>query len=174
MIELPLRVEPLGPHHDRASFSSGEPSLDEYIRRFAGQDTRLNLTRCFVLVHEDEPQRILGYYTLSAASVVPRKAPGKLAKVRRYPEIGALLLGRFAIDRRFQGRGLGRNLLLHVLVHVAALGEEAGFALLLVDPLDEEAEAFYRKFGFAPLPGERRMYLLLKDLRATLEAFERG
>jgi len=172
VIEPPLRVEPLGPHHDRASFSSGKPSLDEYFRHFAGQDERLDLTRCFVLVHEDEPKRVLGYYTLSAASIVPRKAPGKLAKVRRYPEIGALLLGRFAIDRRFQGRGLGRKLLLHVLFHTAALGKEAGFALLLVDPLDEEAEAFYRKFGFAPLPGERRMYLLLKDLRATLRAFE--
>jgi len=124
-----------------------------------GQDERLDLTRCFVLVHEDEPERILGYCTLSAVSIVPRRAPGGLAKIRRYSEIGALLLGRFAIDRRFQGRGLGRKLLLHVLFRVASLSEEAGFALLLVDPLDEEAEAFYRKFGFAPLPGERRMYL---------------
>ena len=80
-------------------------------------------------------------------------APGKLARVRRYPEIGALLLGRFAIDRRFQGKGLGRKLLLHVLFHVAALNEETGFALLLVDSLDEEAKAFYRRFGFALLPG---------------------
>jgi len=174
VIEPPLRVEPLGPHHDRASFSCGKPSLDDYLRRFAGQDERLDLTRCFVLVHRDEPARILGYYTLSAAALVPQKAPGKLGKVRRYREIGALLLGRFAIDRRAQGRGLGRRLLLHVLLHAARLGEEAGFALVLVDPLDEEAAAFYRKFGFAPLPGERRMYLLLKDLRATLAALEKA
>ncbi len=170
MIEPPLRVEPLGPQHDRAAFSCGEPSLDDYLRRFAGQDERLDLTRCFVLVHEKAPARILGYYTLSTASIVPEKAPGKVGKVKRYREIGALLLGRLAIDRREQGKGLGRKLLLHVLIHVARLGKEAGFALILVDPLNEKAATFYRTFGFAPLPGERRMYLMLKDIRTTLKA----
>jgi len=67
VIKPPLRVEPLGPYHDRASFSSGKSSLDDYLRHFAGQDERLDLTRCFVLVHEDEPKRVLGYYALSAA-----------------------------------------------------------------------------------------------------------
>jgi len=172
VIEPPLRVEPLGRHHDRAAFSCGKRSLDEYLRRFAGQGKRLDLTRCFVLVNEEAPTRILGYYTLAAASIVPGKGPGRVRRLKRYPQIGALLLGRFAIDRHAQGGGLGRKLLLHVLTHAARLGNETGFHLILVDPIDEQAAAFYRRFGFTFLPGERRMYLTLKDILATLAAID--
>ncbi|RIH81227.1 Acetyltransferase (GNAT) domain protein [Meiothermus luteus] len=172
MIEAPYRIEPLGSHHDRAAFTCGKPELDRYLREVVSQDRRLSLSRCFVLVHQDEPARILGYYTLSNAALRPEAAPGKLARVRRYDQIGALLLGRFALDINQQGRGLGRRMLLHMLQHAARLEEESGFALVLVDSMDKEATTFYRKFGFQPLPGTpQRMYLLLKDLRATLQTF---
>jgi GNAT superfamily N-acetyltransferase len=169
VIALPYQVEALA-NHDRTSFSCGKASLDKYLREVVGQDTREDLSRCFVLIYTEQPQRILGYYTLANAGITPQQGPARSQKVKRYPQIGALLLGRFAIDQNEQGKGLGRTLLLHILQHVARLGEESGFQLLLVDPLDNEATAFYKKFGFAALPNEKRMYMFLKDLRSTLAA----
>jgi ribosomal protein S18 acetylase RimI-like enzyme len=167
VIALPYKVEALTTQ-DRANFSCGKASLDKYLKETVGQDTREDLSRCFVLIHIDEPQRILGYYTLANAGIAPQQGPARSQKVKRYPQIGALLLGRFAIDQSQQGQGLGRKLLLHILQHIATLSEESGFQLLLVDPLDDEAKAFYEKFGFSVLPSDTRMYMLLKDLRATL------
>ena len=83
MIAPPYYVEPLG-DHNRAAFSCGQPSLDRYIREIAGQDLRQDLSRCRVLVHESEPVRILGYYTLSNSSIVPQAGPPSTRKVRRY------------------------------------------------------------------------------------------
>lgn len=109
-----------------------------------------------MLIEESQPRRILGYYTLSNSSIAPKDRPPRTQKVRRYAEVGALLLGRFALDNPQQGLGLGRRLLLHILMHVA-LGEQSGFQLLLVDPKDDEAAAFYERFGFAHWPDETRM-----------------
>ncbi len=166
MIPEPYRIEPLGKHHDRAAFSCGAEELDVYLRRFVSQDHRRNLTRCFVLVNRNQPERILGYYTLSNAAVA--RANDATDPVRSpYPEIPALLLGRLAVDESLQGRGWGRRLLLHVLLHAGRLSEESGFALILVDPIDDRAASFYARFGFKPLSGNERMYLRLKDIRKT-------
>ena len=88
MIPEPFRVEPLGKHHDRAAFSCGVTELDTYLQRYVGQDQRRNLTRCFVLIKLDEPQRILGYYTLSNAAVL-RGHDEDAPLTSPYPEIPA-------------------------------------------------------------------------------------
>ena len=168
MIPEPYRIEPLGKHHDRAAFSCGVEELDEYLRRFVGQDHRRDPTRCFVLVHPDRSEQILGYYTLSNAAVA-RAGDGNDPVRSPYPEIPALLIGRLAVGQNVQGQGWGRRLVLHVLLHASRLSEESGFALVLVDPIDDRATEFYRRFGFQNLPGDRRMYLRLKDVRKTLE-----
>ena len=166
MIRPPFRVEPLGKQHDRAAFSCGVRELDEYLRSYAGQDQKRDLARCFVLIHEDDPGAIIAYYTLTNAAITRDTAPGDLRSP--YPEVPALLIGRLAVDRSHQRRGWGRRLLLHVLLHVARLSEESGFALVLVDPISQDAAGFYERFGFKNLPGAERMYLRVKDLRKTL------
>jgi GNAT superfamily N-acetyltransferase len=142
-----LRVEPLGSHHDRASFSSGVETLDRYLRSQAGQDARKNLAAPFVLVLEDGT--IGGYYTLSATAVKLTNLPDQTARrLPRYPLVPATLLGRLAVDRRFQGRGYGRFLLADALYRVAR-NEIASFAVI-VDAKDESARGFYERESFLP------------------------
>lgn len=86
-----------------------------------------------MLIEESQPRRILGYYTLSNSSIAPKDGPPRTQKVRRYAEVGALLLWRFALDNPHQGLELGPKSLLYTLAHMA-LGEQSGFQLLLVDP----------------------------------------
>lgn len=145
--ERSLRVEPLGPHHDRKSFASGVEPLDRYFRSQAGQDARKNMAAPFVLVLPDGV--IGGYYTLSATGVILTEFPVDITrKLPRYPLVPATLLGRLAVDRNYQGRGYGRFLLADALLR-AVRSEIASFAVI-VDAKDEAARRFYERESFLP------------------------
>ena len=143
--EESLRVEPLGPHHDRVSFASGVEQLDRYLRSQAGQDARKNMAAPFVLVLTDGA--VGGYYTLSATAVKLGDLPDQtVRRLPRYPLVPATLLGRLAVDRRYQGMGYGRFLLADALSRIAR-SEIASFAVI-VDAKDEAARRFYERESF--------------------------
>ena len=136
-----LRVEALGPHHDRNSFVSGVEPLDRYFRSQAGQDARKNMAAPFVLVLPDGA--VGGYYTLSSTAVKLTELPVDITRrLPRYPLVPATLLGRLAVDQRFQGRGYGRFLLADALLR-AARSEIASFAVI-VDAKDDAARLILR------------------------------
>lgn len=162
------RVEPLAAH-DRSLFSCGKPTLDHYLKTQVGQDRKRDLARCFVLVHFGAPLEILGFYTLSSASVKSSTLPSPTRLP--YTEVPCLLLGRLARDQSVRGTGLGRGLLLHVLFETARLASEMGIYALLVDALDDEAAQYYQKWDFTVLEGNR-LFLTMKDIRATLHSLE--
>ena len=162
MDESPLNVEPLGPHHDRASFSSGEPSLDAYIRRQASQDARRRVARVFV-ASGNPPERIAGYYTLSAASFEKDNLPAEVARRLPHYPVPAAVIGRLAVDLRNQGIGLGEILLLDAIHRVVRAGDTMGVYAVVVDALHDRASAFYRRYGFVPFPSRPlRLYLPLR------------
>lgn len=146
-----MRVEVLGPQHDRASFESGAEPLDRYFRVQAGQDARKNMAAPFVLVLPDGT--IAGYYTLSSTAVNVGDWPAQtVRKLPRYPLIPATLLGRLAVDRGHQGNGYGRFLLADALFR-AVRNEIASFAVI-VDAKDETARTFYERESFLPFPDQ--------------------
>ena len=162
MDEAPLTVEPLGPHHDRVSFSCGEPSLDRYIRRQASQDARRRVARVFV-ASGDPSERIAGYYTLSAASFEKDNLPAELARRLPHYPVPAAVIGRLAVDRRSQGSGLGETLLLDAIHRVVRAGDTIGVYAVVVDALHDRAGAFYERYGFVPFPSQPlRLYLPLR------------
>lgn len=151
LAEGSLRVEVLGPPHDRASFESDVEPLDRYFRTQAGQEARKNMAAPFVLVLPDGV--VAGYYTLSSTAVnVGEWPPATVRKLPRYPLIPATLLGRLAVDRRQQGRGYGRFLLADALFR-AVRSEIATFAVI-VDAKDENARRFYERESFLPFPDQ--------------------
>lgn len=140
-------VEPLDAH-DRSSFSCGVTALDSYLRDRASQDVKRLMASCFVLVRK-ATNTVAGYYTLSAFSVPASDLPADtLKKLPRYPVLPAALIGRLAIDERFQKRGLASTLIADAALRVINSDMKA-FALL-VDAKDENAVAFYRLQGFRP------------------------
>lgn len=147
-------VSALAKPHGRSTFECGEALLDEYIRRYVSQDSQRSLTRAFVLTGEvgaGDESRVLGYYTLSAASIARERFPAEQAKQLPHYPIPAVLLGRLAVDRSVQGRGLGEFLLVDALKRVAAASQTIGVHAVLVDALHEAAAAFYAAYGFVPL-----------------------
>ena len=147
---LDLRIEPLGPSHNRAAFRSGVPDLDGYLHAQAGQDARRNVAAPFVLV--DGTGTILGYYTLSAYGIQLSELPQAVAKkLPRYPVVPATLLGRLAVGESVRGQKLGRFLLLDALYRSWRNSSLVASAAVVVDALDERARDFYLHHEFQPL-----------------------
>ncbi len=157
-------IEALRNHHNRADFSCGNPSLDRYLKEQAGQDLRRGCAMPFVLVSERGNTSILGYYTLSSYGVDIGELPvGVAKKLPRYPLVPATLLGRLAVDRRFQGQGIGEFLLLDALHRALTQSAEIAAAAVVVDAIDARAAKFYNHFGFVPFPTlASRLFLPMK------------
>ncbi len=146
-----MQVLPLTGSHDRQGFDGGRQELNDWLRKVARQHQDKGLSKTFVATREDAPDRILGYYALTLAELENRHLPeawrNKLP--RRIPGVR---LGRLAVDRRCQGKGLGELLLIDALTRTRRIYTEAGGIGLFVDAIDEEAAGFYRRFGFAACP----------------------
>lgn len=162
-----LRIETLGPGHDRGAFTCGVESLDLYIRQQAWQDMRRATARVFVAVSDGYPERILGFYTLSAATIMAADLPPDIAKrLPKYP-VPAALIGRLAVDRSVARRGLGGVLLADAVKKAMLAAETVAMTAIVVDPIDDAARQFYAAFGFQSLLGpERRMFLTLPPTKA--------
>jgi len=162
--------EALGKKHNRQAFNCGVAELDEYLQRRASQDMRRRVAAVFVMVPEDEPGRIAGYYSLSSASVVLDELPDDIVKkLPRYPEVPAVLIGRLARDANFPG--VGKLLLLDALARSFQHSSEVAAALVLVDANSEQARGFYERYGFAKIPGTpNRMFLPIKTVELLLKS----
>ncbi len=162
--------EPLNSKHNKADFSCGKELLDTYIRKQAGQDIKRKLSACFVIV-DAETKFIKGYYTLSNNSVAAEFIPKEILKKlpASYQAIPATLLGRLAIDSKFQGLGIGKLLLVDALKRSYELSKQIGSYAVVVDPIDSQAEKFYERFGFIKLPDSGKLFLPMKTIGQLFE-----
>lgn len=156
----------LGRDLNRAAFACGEPSLDDYIKTKASQDMRNRMAICYTLVEQDKSD-ILGYYTVSTTSVALTELPQELIKkYPKYPYVPAVLLGRLAVDVRFQGQRLGNVLLGDALLRTLRLSNEIAINLIIIDALHERAAEFYERREFKPFPDQPlRLYLPVTKIR---------
>ena len=158
-------TEPLDSKHNKLDFSCGKELLDNYLWKQAKQDVKRKLSACFVLV-DKETGKISGYYTLSSNSISNNLIPDSFKKQlpKSYLAIPTILLGRLAIDKDFQKRGLGKVLLIDSLKRCYDTSNSIGAFAVIVDPLNESAELFYNKYGFIKLPDSGKMFLPIKTI----------
>ena len=158
-------VEALDPaKHRRAEFQCESPELTEFLRTRARKEMEARSSACYVLVTESDPGRIVGYYTLSQTSVDVTKLPAATAKrLPRYPQLGATLIGRLARNLAWKGQQVGRFLLIDALRRCVRYSAAVGAVVVVTDPKDEKARAFYTSHGFAPLD-DRRMFIPMSAL----------
>lgn len=150
--------------YDRSPFNCGSEALDRYFHRQVTQDIRRRVTACFVAITSE--RRIAGYYTLSAASVPLAELPDSVRKkLPCYPYVPVVRLGRLAVDKTFQGQGLGGALLANALIRVRQ-SDIAAYALI-ADAKDDSAKAFYQHHGFIALPDSPlTLFLPLASVKA--------
>jgi GNAT superfamily N-acetyltransferase len=136
--------------HDVTGFSCGNELLDRWLIRYAGQNQRRDAARTFVAAAGG--RIVYGYYTLLAGQLDHREATRETGKgLPRHFPIPIAILARLAIDSRHQGTGLGAAMLNDALVRVGHASEDIAIRAVVVHAVDENAAAFYRRFGFQAL-----------------------
>lgn len=143
-IHLP---EPLRDEHEIVGFDCGRQSLNEWLIETAGSSEARGNARTYVCV-DSVNQRVIGYHALAAGSVRRADAKGRLARNAPDP-IPVIVLARLAVDRKFQGEGIGSLLLVDALQRALSAAESIGARAIIVNPIDENAASFYESCGFA-------------------------
>jgi GNAT superfamily N-acetyltransferase len=147
MTALGWEESPLGKNHDRKAFDCGEDDLNVYLKRYARQNHESGGAKCFVACPREAPARILGFYTLSPASIEFERAPAVATRGLARYEVPVYRLGRLAVDRSVQGRGLGGSLLLRAAERCMMVAEQAGGVALLIDAKTDSVAQWYESYG---------------------------
>lgn len=157
--------ELLSDRHDLETFASGVESLDAWLRYRALKNQATGASRTFVAC---EGQRVVAYYALASSGVAVAETPGRFHRNMPDP-IPVVVLGRLAVDRFFQGQGLGRALVRDAGYRVIQAADAIGIRGLIVHAISAEAKAFYAAVGFDPSPLDpMTMMITLADLKASL------
>ncbi|HEX5852543.1 MAG TPA: GNAT family N-acetyltransferase [Solirubrobacteraceae bacterium] len=152
--------------HDRTAFESGEAVLDEWLRRYAGQNRRRDTAATWVIADVDEA--VVAYATVAMTAIDRSAAP--LSVARQAPDpVPALLIGRLAVDQSHSGLGVGTALVAHVLATAVELNAKAACRALVVSALHPAARGWWEYLGFQRFDEQSLdLYLLTADIQATL------
>ncbi len=152
----------------RDTFDCGKESLNNYIQKNITRDVKNGSCPCFVVKNAFD--EVIGYYTLSTESIPKDDAPLQFQKKIRYQYIPTILLGRLAVDKNHFGKGLGKLLLVNSLKRSLEVAtHHIGAVAVVVDPIDNEAQEFYAKYGFILLPDSGKMFLSMKTIANAFE-----
>ncbi len=135
------------------AFDCGIPELNDYLKKYAGQNHRKGLGSTYVLIPAEGESFAAGYYTLSMAQVeLGSLAESQRKNLPKYP-VPAVRLGRLAVDRKWQGTGLGEILLVDAIHRAVAAVQSVAAKFMIVDAKNKKAEEFYLRYGFHPFEG---------------------
>ncbi|MDC9580061.1 GNAT family N-acetyltransferase [Xenorhabdus sp. PR6a] len=149
---LPIwREEPISKHHDRASFDCGDYALNQFLYRHARQSHEKGGAKTYLAVTDDISKKILGYYTLSPASIAYERAPDVIKRGLARHEVPVFRLGRLAVDVSAQNRGLGGQLLLAAGRRCLLVAMQAGGVAFLIDAKNQQVAKWYESFGAVSL-----------------------
>ncbi|MBX9829704.1 MAG: GNAT family N-acetyltransferase [Xanthobacteraceae bacterium] len=168
--EFPAKpqIHKLDKSHSTDAFNCGSAPLDVYLKRFALVNQSAGAAQTYAAVLEGE---VIGYYSLSTASVEYDQAPERTKKgLARHP-VPVILIARLAVDQTWQGKGLGAALLLDALRRIVSAADIVGIRAVLVHAKDEAAKRFYRHFDFDPSPVDpMHLFLLTKEIQRLIKA----
>jgi GNAT superfamily N-acetyltransferase len=140
--------EKLSPAHNLSDFDSGEPVLDDWLRRRALHNEASGASRTFVVCIG---KTVVGYYTLAVGAVAHVEAPGRVRRNMPDP-LPVMVIGRLAVDKSLQRRSIGKGLLRDAVLRTVQASEIAGIRAILVHAISEPAKRFYEGCGFIASP----------------------
>lgn len=160
--------KPITEVHQLDAFSSGNDTLDEWLKRRALKNDVAHASKTFV-IHNNN--RVIAYYSLAVGSIETNKAPGKIKRNMPNP-IPVMILGRLAVTINHQGTGIAKGLLKDAALRTLNVSQNAGIKALLVHAISPSAKHFYKRYGFIQSPLEEMTLMLpMKDIEkcATLK-----
>jgi GNAT superfamily N-acetyltransferase len=159
--------EAIQKRHDREAFDCGEEALNEFLRRYARKSHELGGAKTFLAIDDADRKTILGFYSLSPASVEYARTPEIVRRGLARHDVPGFRLARLAVDREVQGQGLGGQLLLAAGRRCLLAAREVGGVVLAIDAKNDRVAGWYASYGAVPLR-DAPLSLLLP--LATMEA----
>ena len=153
--------------HQVGGFDSGKPGLDDWLKRRALKNQIEGASRTYVVASDDGS--VQAYYALAAGTIMPAEATGAVRRDMPSP-VPVVILARLAVEKTRQGKGIGPALLKDALLRTVQAADTIGVRAMLIHALDEEAAAFYEKYGFARSPIDDLVLMLpLKAVKDRLD-----
>ena len=166
--------ESISRNHNRESFDCGEEVLNEFLRRYARKNHELGSAKTFLAIDDNDNKTILGFYSLSPASLTYARTPEVIRRGLARYDVPAFRLARLAVDRRVQGQGLGGQLLLAAGRRCLYAAAEVGGVALLIDAKNNRVAEWYADHGAVPLADAPLTLMLpLATIEAALRAAEK-
>jgi predicted GNAT family N-acyltransferase len=162
------KEEPIGKHHNRTDFDCGDDVLNEFLHKHARQNHEKGGAKTYLTIDYND-QKILGFYSLSPASIDYEQTPAVIKRGLARHDIPVFRLGRLAVEVSTQGKGLGGQLLLAAGRRSLLVAAQAGGVALLIDAKNENVATWYASFGAIPLLDKPLSLLLpFKTIHAAL------
>jgi GNAT superfamily N-acetyltransferase len=162
---------PISKQYDREAFDCGVTALNEFLRRYARKSHELGGAKTFLAIADSDNKTILGFYSLSPASVEYARTPEIVRRGLARYDVPTFRLARLAVDHTVQGQGLGGQLLLTAGRRCLSASAEVGGVALLIDAKNEKVAAWYASYGALPMLDTPLSLLLpLKTIEAALMA----
>ncbi len=163
--------EPIAKRHDREAFDCGEPALNEFLQRYARKSHELGGAKTFLAIDDADNNTILGYYSLSPASIAYSRTPELIRRGLARHDVPAFRLARLAVDLKIHGQGLGGQLLLSAGRRCLLASAEVGGVAMLIDAKNARVAAWYASYGALPLlDAPLSLVLALTTVEAALKA----
>ena len=152
-------------HHELTAFDCGQPELNAWLRRQALRNEASGAWPTYVTGVEG---RIVGYYALATGAAARAAATGKVRRQMPDP-IPVMIIGRLAVDARYQGRGLGYGLLRSALLRTLHVATQTGIRAVLLHAMTADAKRFYQRAGFHESPVDpMTMMIAIADIEKAL------
>ena len=151
MMVPPWHEEPINKTHDRDTFDCGDDVLNDFLRRYARKSHELGGAKTFLAIDDADNTTILGFYSLSPASVAYARTPEIVRRGLARHDVPGFRLARLAVDRRVHGQGLGGQLLLTAGRRCLRAAAEVGGIALVIDAKNDRVAAWYASYGAVPL-----------------------
>jgi GNAT superfamily N-acetyltransferase len=151
MIVPPWYEEPIHKKHDREAFDCGEEALNDFLHRYARKSHEMGGAKTFLAIDNSDNKTILGYYSLTPAAVSYARTPEAARRGLGRHDVPGFRLARLAVDRGFQGQGIGGQLLLVAGRRCLLAAAEVGGVVLVIDAKNERVASWYASYGAMPL-----------------------
>lgn len=151
-MNLPVwHEEPIAKGHDRNSFDCGDPALNAYLRHHARNSHKRGGAKTFLAISEEDNKTVLGFYSLSPASVEYSRVPYIVKRGLARHDVPVFRLSRLAVHHMVQNKGMGGQLLLSAGRRCIMAATEIGGVALLIDAKHERAVGWYANYGAVPM-----------------------
>jgi len=154
---------------DTSQFNCENEDLDNYFKKIVKQNIRDNTTVCYGVFESLNNKKPIAFYTLSTSNVQAGEFLSVSKGVSKHQPVPVILLGRLAVDKAFQSRGIGEMLIFDAMEKTHEIAQKIGCRALIVKAINEQANKFYKKYDFIDFPGENMLMIEIKTISRLID-----